>query len=79
MGRIAKAFVIVNRVFGLGVAVAGASFLLTTVQAFVASRASLAAIGWNVLIGVTLVAVGVVYIRAPLMRSKSAGDRSLTD
>lgn len=79
MGPIAKAFVIVNRVFGWAVVVAGASFLLGAVQGFVASRASWAALGWNVLIGVFLVAVGVVYIRAPLSRSKSANGRSLTD
>jgi hypothetical protein len=75
MGPIAKAFVVVNRVVGWGVAVAGASFLLGAVQTFFDSRASWSVAGWNVLIGVTLMAVGVVYIWAPLSRSKSGSDR----
>lgn len=69
MGTIAKAFVIANRIFGWGTAVAGVSVLLDVVQRIVVGSAGGIGLGWHVLIGVLLVVVGVVYIRAPLYRS----------
>lgn len=79
MGPIAKAFVIANRIFGWGTAVAGVSVLLGVVQRIALGRAGGIGLGWHVLIGVLLVVVGVVYIRAPLYRSITKDQGSSAD
>jgi len=74
MGPVAKTFVMINRVFGWFTAVAGVLVLAGALQRLVLGRSAGLGLGWHFLIGVVLLAVGVMYIRAPLTR-EDAHDR----
>jgi hypothetical protein len=57
-----------NRVFGWFAAVNGVLVLAGAVQRVVLGSSTGLGLGWHFLIGAVLLAVGVVYIRAPLTR-----------
>jgi len=64
----AKAFVLMNRLFGALSLLAGATMLLA-LAARIASGLPVAGTAWIfVLIAVGLILVGIVYLRAPLSR-----------
>jgi len=71
-GRFARAFVVANRVFGVLVALAGASLLAQALVALLQGR-SLSGVWLAGVLGIAFLLVGIVYLRAPLFRSPSRG------
>ena len=68
MNKFARAFVFANRLFGAFTTAAGGLILLGGVLRVVL-RGTFESIGW-VAIGLVLVAVGILYLKAPLLRTK---------
>jgi hypothetical protein len=66
-----RTFVSVNRIFGWAAAIGGALTLAESVVRLVIGRSGLAETAGLALIGFVLLAVGIVYIRAPLTRRKA--------
>jgi len=66
MNKFARAFVFANRLFGAFTTASGALILLGGVLRVVLRR-SFDPIGW-VALGLVLVAVGILYLKAPLLR-----------
>jgi hypothetical protein len=76
-GGFARAFVLVNRIFGWGAIVGGFFLAAQSVIALLQGRA-LSDVWLFFVFGVALLLVGVLYVRAPLSRSESsshAGDQ----
>lgn len=64
---LAKAFIAVNRIFGWGAAIAGALMLVESVMRLALGQAGGSRLA---LVGIPCLAMGIVYIRAPLFRKK---------
>jgi hypothetical protein len=75
MGLFAKSFVAINRIIGWVLAVFGTLVTAGAIQRLALGRFAGFGLGWHFLLGATCLAVGVLYIRAPLTR-KDAGSRS---
>jgi len=71
VGRIARVFVAVNRVFGYLVFAGGVAFLVQAAWALF-NGASLARAGVATGLGALLCLIGWLYIRAPLRRQREA-------
>lgn len=68
MGPFSKAFAIVNRIFGWALVVFGALITAGAIQRLLLGRFAGFGLGWHFLVGATCLAIGIVYIRAPLTR-----------
>ena len=71
-----KIFVGVNRIFGWSTAIAGALALAESILRFAFGDFGVAEMAGHALIGSVLLALGIVYIRAPLTREKVAAQNS---
>jgi hypothetical protein len=70
MGPFAKSFVIANRLAGWSLTVFGILVIAGAIQRVAMGRFAGFGLGWHFLLGATCLAVGVLYIRAPLSRPK---------
>ena len=66
-----RTFVSVNRIFGWAAAIGGALALAESVVRLVLGRSGLSEMAGLALTGLVFMAVGIVYIRAPLTRQKA--------
>lgn len=66
-GPIAKAFIVMNRIFGAG-AVLGGAYILGIVALAVVRGRELSSMWQPCVTGLLLVVAGVAYLRAPLFR-----------
>ena len=73
---LARAFVSVNRIFGWAMTIGGALALIESALRLMLGRAELSEMAGLALTGLAFLAVGLVYIRAPLTRENAATDKS---
>lgn len=71
-----KILVGVNRIFGWFTAIAGALAMAESVFRFAFGDFGVAEMAGQALIGSVLLALGIVYIRAPLTREKGAAQNN---
>jgi hypothetical protein len=73
-GNFGRAFIFLNRVFGVSCILAGASMTVTALACLVKGT-TLSGSGWvSGAFGVVLIAVGALYFKAPLFRRNRAED-----
>jgi hypothetical protein len=78
-GKFGRAFIFVNRLFGVSCIVAGASMIFTALVCLVRGATPGSSVWASVGIGVVLVAVGALYFKAPLFRrGRAENDRDLS-
>jgi uncharacterized protein (DUF58 family) len=74
-GPLARAFVVVNRIFGVALVLSGFGLLVEFLVALIRGR-SISAV-WSVgLAAMLCVAIGVIYFRAPLFRTPASAKKS---
>ena len=69
MGLFAKSFVAINRIIGWALAIFGTLVIAGAIQRLALGRFAGFGLGWHFLLGATCLAVGILYIRAPLFRA----------
>ena len=73
-GKFGRAFIFVNRVFGAGCILGGASIIVAALVCLVRGAAVGSSVWTSGVIGVVLIAVGALYLKAPLFRHRRAGN-----
>jgi predicted phage tail protein len=69
MNIFSRIFVAANRVFGAFTAAGGALFVAATVTSYVRGHLTVGSLLIGATVGVSLILVGIVYLRAPLSRT----------
>ena len=76
IGKFGRAFIFVNRLFGAFCILAGASMIVSALVGLVRGRTFGAAVWPSGALGMVLIAVGALYLKAPLFRPRRAENAS---
>jgi hypothetical protein len=71
-GKFGRAFVFLNRMFGVSCILGGASMIVTALVCLVRGATLGSSVWTSAAIGVVLIAVGALYFKAPLFRRRRA-------